>query len=157
VDYLQVSAEAETEREGVKMDIVHELGMARDEEALASLNDWAVKTVREYARKMGYDAEQLVGGEMGRPGIGGPWSDYKKARRTGSPFRLTREVRKAVWAIYATRARFNAVNERRKITGEEGSKLEGLDGVVAHESRAAIEDRETGERWALCWVRVGAS
>jgi hypothetical protein len=71
---------------------------------LGDLNDWAVNTVREYAREMKYDANALAKEEARRIKKGNLDLDaYRKVKRTGSKFRLKRSVRTAMWTIVKTR------------------------------------------------------
>jgi hypothetical protein len=39
-------------------------------------------------------------------------------------------------------------------TDGERSRIENTDGVVSHQTHE-VDDHGDGERWALCWVRVG--
>ena len=72
---------------------------------LVDLNDWAVNTFREHCRDMGYtdqkgvyaiEAERIKREEL-------TIEQYLRVRRTGQRYRLTREARKAVWTICATK------------------------------------------------------
>jgi len=74
------------------------------EAELVDLNDWAINTVREYARGRGYNAAALISEETARINDGGlGLDDYRAVRRIGSHHLLSRSVRNAVWAIVATR------------------------------------------------------
>jgi len=73
-------------------------------DTLVGLNDWAVNTVREYARANGYDAAELVAEEAARITAGQMNLDaYMTCSRAGSYRRLNRKVRVAVYAVFATR------------------------------------------------------
>jgi len=75
-----------------------------NEADLIDLNDWAVNTVREYARGRGYNATALVAEETSRIDRESlNLAGYLTTRRTGSRFCLTRVTRRAVFAIVATR------------------------------------------------------
>lgn len=72
--------------------------------ALIDLNDWAVNTVRDYCREMGYNAAELVTEEAARINAEDMnLETYLKARRIGSKMRLRRSVRRAVWVAITTR------------------------------------------------------
>ena len=71
---------------------------------LVDANDWAVNTVREYAAERGYNAAAIVAEETRRIDADAlNLAAYLTCRRTGSHHRLTRLVRRAVWAAIATR------------------------------------------------------
>ncbi len=74
------------------------------ESDLVDLNDWAVNVVREYARGRSYNAGALVAEETRRIDAHSlNLAGYLKARRVGSRVRLTRFVRRAMFAAVATR------------------------------------------------------
>lgn len=80
-----------------------------DEATLVDLNDWAINTVRNYCRERGYNAVQLVREESAR--IDTEWltlGSYGRCRRIGSRFLLTRRMRRAVYAIIATRKKLRS-------------------------------------------------
>lgn len=69
---------------------------------LIDLNDYAVNVVRDYCREKGYNPLRVVYEETLR--IGNlDLANYLKLKRYGSTFRLTRSVRRAVFAAVATR------------------------------------------------------
>ena len=71
---------------------------------LVDLNDWAVNTVRDYARKMGYNANAFYKQESALIKKGHmSMDDYRVVKRTGSKFRATRSIRRAIWTAWATR------------------------------------------------------
>ena len=75
-----------------------------NESDLIDLNDWAVNTVREYAREKGYNAAAIVSEETRRINVGSMnLGAYLKCRRIGSRFLLSRVTRRAVFAVIATR------------------------------------------------------
>lgn len=75
-----------------------------DTAALVDLNDWAVNTVREYARENGYNAAAIVAEETRRIDSGNlNLAGYLTVRRIGSRVRLSRVTRRAVFAVVATR------------------------------------------------------
>ena len=74
------------------------------ESDLVDLNDWAVNTVREYAREHGYNAAAIVAEEERRiDSESMNLTAYLKCRRIGSRVRLSRITRRAVFAVIATR------------------------------------------------------
>lgn len=87
--------------------------LAGDTAQVADLNDWAVNTVRDYAESKGWtrdealemviEEQKRIGGIVGPLGVPMPLFDYLHCRRIGSRFCLIRSVRRAVWAIVATR------------------------------------------------------
>ena len=81
-----------------------------NEEARVDVNDWAVNTIREWgrtefssrmwvARTESMLREEFARIEAGRLDLLG----YLRCSRAGSEFRLTREIRRAVFALKATR------------------------------------------------------
>ncbi len=79
------------------------------ESDLIDLNDWAVNTVREYAREHGYNAAAIVTEETNRiDSETMNLTTYLKARRIGSRVRLSRITRRAVWTAVATRRALRA-------------------------------------------------
>jgi hypothetical protein len=71
---------------------------------LADLNDGAVNAIRDYCRANGYNAAALFAEEAKRIDAGnlglGP---YLRVKRTGSRYRLTRAIRRQIWAAKLTR------------------------------------------------------
>lgn len=75
-----------------------------DTTALVEINDWAVNEVRDWCHDRGYDAGRLVAEEAQRIAADRmSLETYKRARRIGSTFRLTRVMRIRVWTIVKTR------------------------------------------------------
>lgn len=81
-----------------------------NESDLIDLNDWAVNTVREYARAKGYNAAAIVAEETRRiDSEGCNLRGYLyDVRRIGSRVRLTRTIRRAVFTVIATRRALRA-------------------------------------------------
>ncbi len=74
------------------------------ESDLVDLNDWAVNTVRAYARSRGYNAVSLVAEETRRIDSGSlNLTGYLTTPRIGSHYLLSRMTRRAVFAVVATR------------------------------------------------------
>jgi hypothetical protein len=78
------------------------LAAATTPEALADLNDWAVNTIRD-----NYDAPRAVRADMVRGEItrveGKTLAEYLRTSRSGSPYRLNRKIKVAVYVLLATR------------------------------------------------------
>ena len=77
---------------------------ASDTAALVDLNDCAINEVREFCRERGYNASEFFAGEVARITAGRlSLEAYRTCRRTGSPFRASRSVRRSVWIAAKTR------------------------------------------------------
>jgi len=80
-------------------------------QTVGEMNDWAVNTVRDHANVEGWSRDQAgtMVAEERRRIDGGSLSlqGYLQCRRTGSRWRLNRKIRRAVWALVATRRAFN--------------------------------------------------
>jgi len=48
----------------------------------------------------------------------------------------------------------NQKHRKHQLTSEEQQHIENVAGIVSHPSQDVYLDTETGERWALCWVRT---
>ena len=77
-----------------------------DEGTLVDLNDWAVNTLREYARNRNRKGLNVMlseeAGRIRRASLS--LKGYLRARRAGSRFPLNRRDRQAVYAVVMTRA-----------------------------------------------------
>jgi hypothetical protein len=81
---------------------------SNDSSELAGLNDWAVNTLREYARDNGYNLRAFACEETARL-RGLDLDGYLTCSRIGSSFRLDRKIRLAVFAAAATRAKLETM------------------------------------------------
>lgn len=81
------------------------LAAATTPAARADLNDWAVNTIRREWHKSGrlvIDREAMVHGEIARV-ADRSLVEYTRVSRSGSPYRLNRKTRIAVYVLLATR------------------------------------------------------
>ena len=51
-------------------------------------------------------------------------------------------------------AHANRKHRKHQLTSEELERIDNTLGISAHPSQDVYMDPETGERWALCWVRT---
>jgi hypothetical protein len=48
----------------------------------------------------------------------------------------------------------NQKHRKHQLTSDEQQHIDNTAGIVAHPSQDVYLDTDTGERWALCWVRT---
>ncbi len=71
--------------------------------AIVDMNDWAVNTVRDYCRDQGYNPVTLIAEETARIDECLNFDTYLRVSRAGSYMRLSRKIRKAVYAAVESR------------------------------------------------------
>lgn len=114
------------------------------ESDLIDLNDWAVNTVREYCRPLGYNTDVLVSDEAARIDCEGlNLEGYLNAVRTGSHYRLQRSVRRAVFAVIMTRRALRYLDGHCERTPREILEASGFPEGIDYE--ALILDRQADE------------
>mgnify|MGYP003652851800 CR=1 FL=1 len=84
------------------INITAALNAATTPAARAELNDWAVNTIRANYEAPRAIQAQMLRGEIARV-KGKTLAEYLRTNRTGSPYRLNRKTKRAVYVLLATR------------------------------------------------------